>query len=110
MRYALGLVAVIFWFNALDEAHAKQLDLGVKTPEYMRATCAKVRGIYVDNEGKMSCVFPKGTVRCNAEHHCFGFPRHARPSVQPGNPGGVVPVPLAPMFPDWQYHGDKYRC
>ena len=74
----------------------------------MKATCTKVRGVYVDIEGKMSCVFPRGVVRCDAGNHCYGYPKHPRPSspVQPGKSAGAVQYP---QEPDWQWHGNNYR-
>ena len=104
MKTAILVAAVLVLSMVLAFA-AKTIDLGVKTPEYMKATCTKVRGIYVEIEGKMSCVFPRGVVRCDAGNHCYGYPKHPRPApVQPGNP----PAPSYPQEPDWQWHGN-YR-
>ena len=106
MKTAILVAAVLVFSMALAFGAAKPLDLGVKTPEYMKTTCAKVRGVFVDIEGKMSCVFPRGVVRCDEGNHCYGYPKHPRPPAsQPSNP----PAPQYPQEPDWQWHGNNYR-
>lgn len=104
MRYITVLLVLLVASIFPSIVDAKTLDLGVKTPEYMKATCAKVRGVFVDIEGKMSCVFPRGVVRCNESNHCYGYPKHPRPVA-------VQPVPQSPpdyqVFPDWQWHGNN---
>jgi hypothetical protein len=103
----LPIVASTLGFG-VTVSHAKALDLGVKSPEYMKTTCAKVKGIFVDNEGKMSCVFPRGVVRCNQDSHCYGYPKHPRPIPRtsvPRNPES----PVFEQYQNWQWHDNNYR-